>query len=83
MDERTGSCYKFHAHTRTWWDAFKTCSAEDAYLAIINSDTEAQVVKDIFEKYPDTVIKSEHPNVISLGIIDWEQNREWYTIHGK
>ena len=83
LDERTGHCYKFHAHGRSWLDAFKTCSAEESYLAIINNDTEAQVLRDIFEKYPDSVITSDFKDVVGIGIVDWEHNREWYTIHGK
>ncbi|CAH0719672.1 unnamed protein product, partial [Brenthis ino] len=83
LDNRTGNCYKFHADARSWVEAYETCFAEEAYLAIINSHTEARVLTDIFSNHPSNMIHADHPNVMNIGMIDWEHNREWYTIHGE
>lgn len=48
MEDR---CYKFHATPKSWYDAYKTCSAEQAHLVILNSDQEAQDCLDMFKKY--------------------------------
>ncbi|KAI8428324.1 hypothetical protein MSG28_002518 [Choristoneura fumiferana] len=52
LDPRTGSCYKFHTAQHNWHRAALTCRAEQAHLAVINSDTEARVLKKLFAKYP-------------------------------
>ncbi|CAH0719670.1 unnamed protein product, partial [Brenthis ino] len=83
LDKRTGNCYKFHAEARSWIEAYETCFAEQAYLAIINSYAEAQILQDIFANHPSNTIHADHPNVMSIGMIDWEHNRDWYTIHGE
>ncbi|CAH0719673.1 unnamed protein product, partial [Brenthis ino] len=83
LDKRTGSCYKFHIEAKPWVEAYKTCFVEQAYLAIINNNDEAQVLKEIFAKHPSSTIKSGQPDVMSIGIVDWEQNKRWYTIHGE
>ncbi|CAH3999182.1 unnamed protein product [Pieris brassicae] len=50
LESRTGSCYKFHLIARNWTRAFMTCAAEGAYLAIINSDAEAEFLKELFTR---------------------------------
>ncbi|CAH0719671.1 unnamed protein product, partial [Brenthis ino] len=83
LDERTGSCYKFHIEAKPWVEAYKTCFAEQAYLAIINNNAEVQVLKEIFARHPSYTIKSGQPDVMSIGFVDWEHNKQWYTIHGE
>ncbi|CAH0719678.1 unnamed protein product, partial [Brenthis ino] len=83
LDKRTGNCYKFHAEAKSWVEGFETCFAEQAYLAIINSYAESQILTDIFANHPSNTIYADHPNVMNIGMIDWEHNREWYTIHGE
>ncbi|CAH0719676.1 unnamed protein product, partial [Brenthis ino] len=83
LDWRTGSCYKFHVEAKSWWEAYNTCFAEQAYLAIINNKAEVQVLKEIFASHSRYTIESENPDVMSVGIFDWERNRQWYTIHGE
>ncbi|KAL0840842.1 hypothetical protein ABMA28_014648 [Loxostege sticticalis] len=79
----TGSCYKFHRIGRTWSRAFMTCSAEGGHLAIINSDLEAQVIRDIFSKYPENTIMASYTHTASVGFQDWGQRGLWWTIHGQ
>ncbi|CAH2038132.1 unnamed protein product, partial [Iphiclides podalirius] len=71
----TGSCYKFHELQRTWSRASMVCAAEGGHLVVINSDQEAQVVKDIFAKHPG--------ELAFVGVYDWNEHGEWLTIHGQ
>ncbi|KAL0892657.1 hypothetical protein ABMA27_014380 [Loxostege sticticalis] len=79
----TGSCYKFHRIGRTWSRAFMTCLGEGGHLAIINSDLEAQVIRDIFSKYPENTIMASYTHTASIGFQDWRQRGSWWTIHGQ
>lgn len=42
--------YKFHTTKQTWSDAKTTCVSEGGHLAILNSDAEANVVKQLFSQ---------------------------------
>ncbi|XP_049851104.1 hemolymph lipopolysaccharide-binding protein-like [Schistocerca gregaria] len=43
--------YKFHTTKETWSDARRICVAEGGHLAILNSDTEANIAKQLFSKH--------------------------------
>ncbi|XP_045521355.1 macrophage mannose receptor 1-like [Pieris brassicae] len=82
LDNRTGSCYKFHTIPRTWSRAYMACAAEGGYLAIINSDTESQVAKEIFAKHPDgNILGNTAKDVAFIGFHDWGEHGEWLTIN--
>ncbi|XP_049868666.1 uncharacterized protein LOC126368635 [Pectinophora gossypiella] len=85
LDQRTNQCYKFHNLGQTWSRAFMTCSAEGAYLAIINSEIEASVLKDLYGKFPDGVIYAKHKGIAAIGFHDWHERASnvWITIHGQ
>ncbi|XP_061707738.1 hemolymph lipopolysaccharide-binding protein-like [Cydia pomonella] len=80
---RTSSCYKFHHMTNTWRKALATCHAEGGHLAIINSDTESTVLKELYEVHPDEVLvgASEYKHAF-IGFRKYEDN-EWATIYGE
>ncbi|CAH2106810.1 unnamed protein product [Euphydryas editha] len=83
LDSRTGSCYKFHRVPRTWSRAFMTCTAEGGYLAIINSETEATVIKEIFAKNPASSMSGIFwKDVAFMGFHDWGEHGEFLTIEG-
>ncbi|CAH0719674.1 unnamed protein product, partial [Brenthis ino] len=86
LEPATGSCYKFHRVARNWTRAFMTCAAEGGHLAIINSDTEANVLRQIFAKHPQDSIKSNLPGIMKeiahIGFHDWGERGIWTTIHG-
>ncbi|CAH0398105.1 unnamed protein product [Chilo suppressalis] len=82
LDARTGSCYKFHTTGRTWRRAYMTCMAEGGHLAIINGDTEMQVIKDVFAKHPSEKIAADLKDVASIGFCSWREHGNWYTVHG-
>ncbi|XP_041978384.1 C-type mannose receptor 2-like [Aricia agestis] len=84
MDHRTGSCYKFHRVPRTWSRAYMACAAEGGHLAIINSETEAQVMKEIFAKNPGgKMLGNFWKDVAFIGFHDWNEHGEWLTIEGQ
>ncbi|XP_068632226.1 C-type mannose receptor 2-like [Battus philenor] len=84
LDSRTGSCYKFHTLPRTWSRAYMTCAAEGGHLVVINSDTEAQVVKELFAKYPPIkILGNVWKDMAYIGFHDWNEHGEWLTIHGE
>lgn len=84
FDARTGSCYKFHTVPRTWSRAYMACSAEGGHLTIINSDTEATVIRELFAKHPGgSMLGNFWKDVAFVGFHDWNEHGEWLTIHGK
>ncbi|XP_045771387.1 macrophage mannose receptor 1-like isoform X1 [Maniola jurtina] len=84
LESRTGSCYKFHKVPRTWSRAYMACAAEGGHLAIINSDTEAQVIKEIFAKHPGGSMRGNFwKEVAFVGFHDWGEHGEYLTIEGQ
>ncbi|KAL4704628.1 hypothetical protein ACJJTC_002885 [Scirpophaga incertulas] len=81
-NERTGSCYKMHTTGRTWRRGYQTCAAEQGYPVIINSLTEAQVIKELFAAYPENTILANFTHVASIGALDWGERGSWWTVHG-
>ncbi|XP_039754267.1 macrophage mannose receptor 1-like [Pararge aegeria] len=84
FESRTGSCYKFHKVPRTWSRAYMACTAEGGHLAIINSDTEAQVIKELFGKNPAGSMRGNFwKDVAFVGFHDWGEHGEFLTIEGQ
>ncbi|XP_073956020.1 C-type mannose receptor 2-like [Choristoneura fumiferana] len=84
LDSRTGKCYKFHPEPQQWSNAFATCSGEGGHLAIINSDTEAQVLKELYEKHPASTMPGKFDkHIVHMGFRDWADHGLWMTIHGQ
>lgn len=86
LEPVTGSCYKFHRVARNWTRAYMTCAAEGGHLAVINSDSEANVLKGIFAKNPQDSLRSNLESImkeiIHIGFHDWGERGIWTTIHG-
>ncbi|XP_022827254.1 macrophage mannose receptor 1-like [Spodoptera litura] len=84
LDSRTEFCYKFHTVPRPFSRAHFTCSAEGGHLAIINSQVEATVLKDLYAKYPDgKMIGNFQKDAALIGFYDWGERGDWRTIHGQ
>ncbi|KAI5632835.1 macrophage mannose receptor 1-like [Phthorimaea operculella] len=60
LSKQTDKCYKFHRNRKTFYDAAETCVAEGGHLAIINSQTEADVIREIFDNNPAETIPGNH-----------------------
>ncbi|KAI5643792.1 lectin c-type domain-containing protein [Phthorimaea operculella] len=56
LSNETQKCYKFYRSRNNWYHAGFTCMAEGGHLAIINSEIEAEVIRQIFEKNPADII---------------------------
>lgn len=77
-----GKCYKFHLSPMNWTDAHAVCSAEQSYLAVINSQSEADYLVKITEEAPKSKVKG---NFLSGAVYLGFHNRDndgWKTIKG-
>ncbi|KAJ8720141.1 hypothetical protein PYW07_012184 [Mythimna separata] len=84
LDKRTNKCYKFHTVPRNFSRAFMACAAEGAHLAIINSDLEATVLRDLFGRYGDHTMQGNfRKDYAFIGFHDWGELWDFRTIHGK
>ncbi|KOB74506.1 Uncharacterized protein OBRU01_09152, partial [Operophtera brumata] len=81
LEKRTGSCYKFHRRGLSWSQAYMTCMAEGAHLAIINSELEAVALKELYASHPDNVISAKYVNFAGIGALDSRDGGSWMTIH--
>ncbi|XP_014370527.2 C-type mannose receptor 2 isoform X3 [Papilio machaon] len=83
-NEDLGRCYKFHLYPRSWKDAVETCDAEQAYLAIINSQLEAEHLVNITANAPKDKIKGKYKRgIVHLGFIYDKTIGDWKTIMGE
>lgn len=61
-----------------------TCMAEGGHLTVINSDTEATVIRELFAKNPGgAMVGNFWKDVAFVGFHDWTEHGEWRTVHGK
>ncbi|XP_026318386.1 uncharacterized protein LOC113229108 [Hyposmocoma kahamanoa] len=81
MYNATGNCYKLHENKRNWFVAGASCKAEGGQLAIINSETEAEVIIDIFKNNPADQIPGDiWLDTAFLGFRSLDSGRSWITI---
>jgi hypothetical protein len=74
--------YKFHNTGLIWRDALHTCTQEGAHLAIINSQAEANLIKDLFARYPK-VQSAANNDVAFIGYHDFYKEGKYENIFGK
>lgn len=74
-----GSQYKLYLITHPWTEAQALCQGDGAgaHLVIINSQEEADVVKELFSRVTDSRI-----TWLSVGINDIVQDGTWVTVQG-
>ncbi|XP_044739230.1 hemolymph lipopolysaccharide-binding protein-like [Chrysoperla carnea] len=78
------SFYKYHRVPQTWAKARQICDAEGGYLAIINSEDEANFLIQMMAKYPvDVLTDVRHKNNVLVGFHDYFEEGEFVTIDGK
>ncbi|XP_049867539.1 C-type mannose receptor 2-like [Pectinophora gossypiella] len=79
-NEALEACYKFHIDPKNWTEAVTVCNAEQSYLAVINSQMEADyLVKLTEDAKKDKVSGLSVTGAVSLGF----HNRDgggWKTI---
>ncbi|XP_049868655.1 uncharacterized protein LOC126368628 [Pectinophora gossypiella] len=83
LDNRTGSCYKYHQVFSTWDEALFTCSVEGGYLAVINSGVEAQAIRDIFARNPKSTDPAESWKDGAFIGFRLKAADIWYTVTGQ
>ncbi|CAH2980548.1 unnamed protein product [Chilo suppressalis] len=81
LNPKTGSCYKFHKDAVAWTHAFSVCAAEGGYLAIINSEEEAQELKLLVDSNPPETLSTTNSLSTSIGFRDWSDHTMWLTVH--
>ncbi|XP_044737456.1 hemolymph lipopolysaccharide-binding protein-like [Chrysoperla carnea] len=78
------SFYKYHRDPQTWAKARQICEVEGGYLAIVNSEEEANFLRGMMSKYPDDVLTDVvHKSCVFLGFHDYFKEGEFVTIDGK
>lgn len=70
----TGHCYKTYTQEVNWTTAYEACRGEGAYLAVVNSQAEAQVLKNLIPFGIDFV---------SIGFYFWTPTKSWWTVKGQ
>ncbi|KAJ8707775.1 hypothetical protein PYW07_011452 [Mythimna separata] len=80
LNTATGSCYKQHKRSMSWADAHKICTAEGAYLLILNDKQEAHAIK---KEYLSSPSKGNKGNATYVGIRNWYGDGTWLSIHGE
>ncbi|XP_063529597.1 C-type mannose receptor 2-like [Cydia strobilella] len=78
----TGSCYKFHGASKPWRLALATCHTEGGHLAIINNQTESNILKNLYNHNTDTVTGADEPRHAFIGLRKYDDG-EWATIFGE
>ncbi|XP_013180715.1 PREDICTED: macrophage mannose receptor 1-like [Papilio xuthus] len=83
-NEDLGRCYKFHLYPRNWKDAVEACDAEQGYLAIINSELEAEHLVNITANAPKDKVKGTFVRgAVHLGFIYDKTIDDWKTVMGE
>ncbi|XP_071452822.1 hemolymph lipopolysaccharide-binding protein-like [Hetaerina americana] len=73
--------YKFHTTVANGFeDASLQCAMEGGHLAILNSESEHQVLQTMFARYPESQLKHVWAFV---GFHDRDKEGEFYTIFGQ
>ncbi|XP_028170786.1 macrophage mannose receptor 1-like [Ostrinia furnacalis] len=81
FNEALGKCYKFHLDPRTWREAYAVCSAESSYLAIIDSQAEADHLVKITAEAPKDDVQGDFlRGAVHLGF--HKRKDGWKTIRG-
>ncbi|KAI5646938.1 lectin c-type domain-containing protein [Phthorimaea operculella] len=83
FSETLNRCYKFHSVPKNWTEAVSMCHAEQSYLAVINSQAEADFLVRLATKHHD----DEAPGLTLRGqILSGFHNRlgeGWKTVKGE
>ncbi|XP_068084793.1 hemolymph lipopolysaccharide-binding protein-like [Anabrus simplex] len=74
--------YKFHTLVKTWSEAYDICEQEGAHLAVINSDTEANVLMELYKHSPKAKGASQGDNIY-VGCNDIVTEGKFVTVFGE
>ncbi|KAF9421847.1 hypothetical protein HW555_002287 [Spodoptera exigua] len=81
-NEQIGRCYKFHLNPLNWTEAYAVCNAEQSYLAVINTQPEADYLVALTESVPkDKVPGNYMRGAVHLGFHN-RANEGWQAVRG-
>ncbi|CAB3254834.1 unnamed protein product [Arctia plantaginis] len=82
FNEKLGRCYKFHLKPLNWTEAYAVCSTEQAYLAVINTQAEADYLVAMTESAPKNQVTGDFmAGAVLLGFHD-RSDEGWQTVRG-
>nr|AQY54451.1 immulectin 15 [Hepialus xiaojinensis] len=73
-------CYKLHKKKKNWADSYATCTAEQSYLAILNSEEESNALKQLVASESGGNV--QRYEIFHLGFHDRYAEGEFKTIQG-
>ncbi|XP_047021711.1 uncharacterized protein LOC124631386 isoform X2 [Helicoverpa zea] len=77
-----GRCYKFHSTPKNWTEAYAACSAEQSYLAVINTQAEADLLVRMAEAASQRQARrTELMGVVHLGFHN-RLDEGWQAVGG-
>lgn len=81
-NEDLGRCYKLHKTALNWTEAALVCDIEQSYLAIANSESEAEMLVLMSKGIVGADgVASTSCDSVALGFSN-KNNREWKTVLG-
>ncbi|KAJ8727849.1 hypothetical protein PYW08_016234 [Mythimna loreyi] len=81
-EPRTGSCYKLHHERQEWLRAQLICSSEGGYLAVVNDEEEAMILRNMSSRRALKISKYTDWEPLFIGIRDWDRKGIWTTVQG-
>ncbi|XP_067006770.2 hemolymph lipopolysaccharide-binding protein [Anabrus simplex] len=74
--------YKIHTLAKSWSEAYHICQQEGAHLAIINSDTEAHVLMELYKRSPKAE-GATYDGSAYIGLNDLVTEGKYVTVFGE
>ncbi|XP_026329613.1 secretory phospholipase A2 receptor-like isoform X2 [Hyposmocoma kahamanoa] len=82
FEQQFRKCYKFHLTPKNWTEASTTCSAEQSYLAIIESQAEADYLVKMTADAPKNKVTGDFMSgAVHLGFHN-KNSEGWKTVKG-
>ncbi|KAF9421848.1 hypothetical protein HW555_002288, partial [Spodoptera exigua] len=83
FNEYTGNCYKFHTKPMTWFDAYRTCIMEQSNLAMIDSELQRNLLRNLTKDAVTIRIQEAYQKgIFHLGFHN-RYDHGWETTKGK
>ncbi|CAH0701709.1 unnamed protein product [Spodoptera exigua] len=83
FNEYTGNCYKLHTKPMTWFDAYRTCIMEQSNLAMIDSELQRNLLRNLTKDAVTIRIQEAYQKgIFHLGFHN-RYDHGWATTKGK
>ncbi|XP_067002282.1 hemolymph lipopolysaccharide-binding protein [Anabrus simplex] len=74
--------YKFHKVPVTWLDAVINCAKEGGHMLVLNSEKEAEALRNFFAQNPG-IVGADYTDYMHIGFHDLYREGEYFTITGE